>query len=66
MDRAARSSLQAHCCLEWDRAYVSFCRNERPVLTTNAAVVRGPINLTSVDLWRKYEMFLEPIMRALA
>jgi tetratricopeptide (TPR) repeat protein len=63
-EREARRMV-AHCGLEWNDACLSFHRNERPVLTANAALVREPIYRTSVGRWRNYEKFLEPFTQAL-
>jgi len=57
--------MVAHCGLDWNDSCLSFYRNERPVLTANAALVREPIYNSSVGRWRNYEKFLEPFQRAL-
>ncbi|MDP4027598.1 MAG: tetratricopeptide repeat protein [Gallionella sp.] len=54
-----------YCGLEWNDACLDFHRNERAVKTASMAQVRRPIYQSSVERWRSYEKFLEPLFDAL-
>lgn len=51
--------------LEWDDACLNFHETERKVKTASLEQVRKPIYSSSVDKWRRYEPFLEPLKQAL-
>jgi len=53
------------CNLEWEEACISFHSTKRPVNTVSAVQVRQPIYTSSVDLWKKYENELEPLVKIL-
>lgn len=53
------------CGLEWDDACLAFHKNERSVRTASVAQVRQPIYGNSVERWRHYEAYLEPLLSAL-
>ncbi len=53
------------CALEWDSDCINFHKTLRPVSTISAAQVRKPIYNDSVELWRKYEKQLEPLVETL-
>lgn len=59
------SALLAHCGLEWDDACLQFHKADRPVRTVSAAQVRAPIYRDSVELWKRYEKQLRPLVEAL-
>lgn len=53
------------CGLEWDPACINFHKTKRQVSTISAPQVRKPIYGDSVELWRKYEKQLEPLINTL-
>ena len=53
------------CDLEWEEACISFHSTKRAVITSSAVQVRQPIYTSSVDLWKKYENELEPLIKIL-
>lgn len=57
--------LIAHIGLKWDEACLSPHKLERSVKTASHWQVRQPIYKTSIERWRNYEEFLEPLKQAL-
>ncbi len=57
--------LLAACSLPWEDACLDFHRNDSPSLTASAAQVRRPLYASSVGLWRRYEVQLQPLVRTL-
>jgi len=55
----------AFCDLEWDDACLSFYKKKSNVQTASLAQIREPINKRSVDRWRKFEKYLQPLIEAL-
>jgi hypothetical protein len=53
------------CGLEWDDACLEFHKNERSIRTASVTQVRQPIYTSSVERWRNYEQFLDPLLEAL-
>jgi len=53
------------CGLTWDDACLSHHKTERSVKTASVTQVRQPVYKSSVERWRHYEPFLEPLMQAL-
>jgi tetratricopeptide (TPR) repeat protein len=53
------------CGLDWDPACLAFADADRPVRTASAAQVRQPIYTRSLDLWRRYEKHLGPLIERL-
>ena len=53
------------CDLEWEESCMSFHSTKREVNTASAVQVRQPIYTSSVDLWKKYENELEPLIKIL-
>jgi len=53
------------CGLEWDDRCLNFHRNRQPVQTASRVQVRQPIYNTSIGRWKKYEVHLLPLQRAL-
>ena len=54
-----------HIGLEWDDACLAPHKLERTVKTASHWQVRQPIYKTSVQRWKNYEQFLEPLIEAL-
>lgn len=54
-----------YCGLEWNDACLDFHNSERAVRTASVTQVRQPIYKTSVERWRNYEKFLNPLLEAL-
>ena len=48
--------------LPWDDNCLNFHETDRPVKTASASQVRKPIYNTSVNRWRRYEQYLEPLL----
>ena len=51
--------------LDWDDACLSFHKTRRNVRTASVAQVRQPIYSSSVERWRHYEAYLEPLLQGL-
>jgi hypothetical protein len=62
--RQTRELLQ-FCSLPWDEACLNFDKTERRVRTASLVQVRQPIYKDSVELWKRYEMQLEPLRKAI-
>ena len=57
--------LIAHCGLEWDDACLDFHKTKRAITTASLTQVRRPIYRSSVELWKRYENELAPLVEAL-
>jgi tetratricopeptide (TPR) repeat protein len=57
--------LLAHCGLPFEEACLRFYENERAVRTASSEQVRQPIFTESLEQWRHYEPWLEPLKAAL-
>jgi tetratricopeptide (TPR) repeat protein len=57
--------LLDHCQLEFEPACLRFYENERAVRTASSEQVRQPIFTSSLEQWRHYEPWLEPLESAL-
>jgi len=57
--------LIAHIGLEWDDACLAPHKLERSVKTASHWQVRQPIYKTSVERWKNYDEFLNPLKQAL-
>jgi tetratricopeptide (TPR) repeat protein len=57
--------LLEHCGLTWDDACLEFHKTERQVKTASTWQVRQPIYTSSLDRWRNYEKFLDPLIDAM-
>ena len=57
--------ITEYCGLEWDEACLDFYKSQRVVRTASVTQVRQPIYKSSVERWRPYEKFLEPLLDAL-
>lgn len=51
--------------LPFEQACIDFHQTERAVRTASSEQVRQPITKASVDLWRHYETYLQPLKDAL-
>jgi hypothetical protein len=57
--------LLAYCGLPFEDACLRFYENERAVRTASSEQVRTPIFRDSIDQWRHYEPWLEPLRQTL-
>jgi len=57
--------LLLHCGLTFEEACLRFYENERAVRTASSEQVRQPIFRDSLERWRHYETWLEPLAAAL-
>jgi len=65
-DQEAQSRrIIEYCGLEWNDACLDFYRKKRTVRTASLAQVRQPIYKSSVERWRPYGKFLEPLFDGL-
>ena len=55
--------LLDYCDLEWEEACLNFHRTERDVRTASAVQVRQPIYSSSIEIWKKYEKELNPLVK---
>ena len=53
------------CGLPWDERCLSFHQTERAVRTASVTQVRQPIYRSSIERWRRYEKFLQPLIEAI-
>ena len=51
--------------LEWDANCLNYNKNDRQVRTPSQWQVRQPIYQTSVERWRRYDRYLDPLKKAL-
>jgi tetratricopeptide (TPR) repeat protein len=57
--------LLDYCNLDWDQNCLKFHENKRDVNTASALQVRKKMYQGSSDAWKKYEKFLEPLVKSL-
>ena len=57
--------LLKYCDLEWDENCLNFHKNERAVKTASALQVRKKMYQGSSEAWKKYESYLEPLLKGL-
>jgi len=57
--------LIAFCGLDWDDACLEFYNSKRSVKTASITQVRQPIYTSSMERWRRYEKFLDPLKEGL-
>ena len=57
--------MLTHIGLPWDSRCLEPHLTRRPVLTASNWQVRQPISRGSVDKWRRYERFIDPLREAL-
>lgn len=53
------------CGLPWDERCLAFHSAERSVRTASVVQVRQPIYRSSIERWRRYEKFLQPLIEAI-
>ncbi|MBC8284604.1 MAG: sulfotransferase [Nitrospinae bacterium] len=58
-------ALLKYCGLDWDDACLEFYRTKRQVRTASSEQVRRPIYKDSIQLWKKYENQLAPLIEEL-
>ncbi|MDI1229323.1 MAG: sulfotransferase [bacterium] len=63
-ERETRRLLE-FCGLPWDERCLKFNETDRPVITASASQVRQSIYTGSLERWRKYETYLQPLIQAL-
>jgi len=54
-----------YCGLPWDDRCLSFHETRRPIATASNVQVRRPIYRTSLERWRRYEVYLQPLLAEL-
>jgi tetratricopeptide (TPR) repeat protein len=54
--------LLAACDLDWQENCLSFDKSESIVKTASAYQVRQPMYTSSVQLWEKYQPFIQPLL----
>lgn len=57
--------LLEFCGLEFEQACLEYYKTERSVRTPSSEQVRQPIFKTSLELWKHYEPWLDPLKEAL-
>jgi tetratricopeptide (TPR) repeat protein len=60
---SATRKLLAFLGLGWDASCLKFAENPRPVITASSWQVRQPLYSNSVQRWRHYSKYLEPLRR---
>jgi tetratricopeptide (TPR) repeat protein len=58
-------NLLRHCGLPWDDACLDFHQTRRRIGTASSAQVNRPIYNNSVNLWARYEKYLDPLKTAI-
>ncbi|MEA3490775.1 MAG: sulfotransferase [Campylobacterota bacterium] len=61
LERESRR-LADYIGVEWDEKCLAFHKNERAVRTASLSQVRQPIYKTSINRWRRYEPYLQPLL----
>ena len=54
-----------YCGLPWDDRCLSFHETSRPITTASNVQVRQPLYRSSVERWRRYEAYLQPLLAEL-
>ena len=62
---AVSRRLVEFCSLTWDERCLEFYKTSRAVATSSYDQVSQPIYKESVERWRHYEQYLEPLRKAL-
>ncbi len=62
---AETRSLLSYIGADWNDACLNFHKTKRAVQTASAGQVRRPIYKDSVQLWKRYEKQLQPLLTAL-
>ncbi|WP_199611146.1 tetratricopeptide repeat-containing sulfotransferase family protein [Flocculibacter collagenilyticus] len=58
------TELLAFCNLEFETGCLRFYSNDRAVRTASSDQVRQPLNRKGMDMWKNYEVQLEPLKQA--
>jgi tetratricopeptide (TPR) repeat protein len=58
--------LLQYCELDWDENCLSFHKNKRAVKTASSIQVREKMYQGSSEAWKKYEVHLKPLIKALS
>lgn len=53
------------CGLDWQPQCLEFYKNKNKVTTMSTQQVRQPIHAGSVEKWRRYEKYIEPLLEGL-
>jgi hypothetical protein len=64
-NEAQARRLIDYCGLDWDDACLESHKTERAIRTASVTQVRQPIYDSSLERWRHYEEFLDPLFDAL-
>lgn len=54
-----------YCGLPWETGCLDFHNHPRPVLTSSSWQVRQPLYSQSVERWKRYDSYLDPLRREL-
>ena len=58
-------NLLKYCELEWDENCLNFHKNMTAVKTTSSMQVRKKMYQGSSEVWKKYEAYLQPLLKGL-
>ena len=58
--------LLDYCDLSWDKNCLNFYDNKRGVKTASSLQVRQKMYQGSSDIWKKYESYLQPLIKGLS
>jgi tetratricopeptide (TPR) repeat protein len=64
-NEAQAKQLIDFCGLDWNNACLEFYKDKRTVRTASITQVRQPIYTSSMERWRRYEKYLDPLKQAL-
>ncbi|HEX4145070.1 MAG TPA: tetratricopeptide repeat protein [Pirellulales bacterium] len=64
LERQARRLID-FCGLPWDDRCLSFHQHSRPIATASSVQVRRPVYRSSLARWRRYEVYLPPLLAEL-
>jgi len=59
-------NLLKYCDLEWDENCLNFHKNKTAVKTTSSMQVRQKMYQGSSEVWKKYEKYLQPLIKGLS
>lgn len=57
--------LLEYCELDWDEKCLEFYKSDRGIKTASASQVRKKMYQGSSDAWKKYESYLQPLIKGL-
>ena len=64
LEQQARRLID-YCGLPWDDRCLDFHETSRPIATGSNVQVRRPLYRSSVQRWRRYEAYLQPLLAEL-